>query len=81
MGIQDWDPGILAPCLGLEGQAAATLWPRNSGRGGQRGPVLQLGEWKKNIDGEGWSVGAKTPPLGQSREKRPLLGAQPTWRL
>lgn len=61
----------LGPCLELQGQGAASLWPKRTGRGGQRGPGLLVGERE--------SVGAKIPEIGQRREGRPLLGAGPTW--
>ena len=40
-------PGVLAPCLELEGQQAASLWPRSPGRRGQRGPGLLTGGRKE----------------------------------
>lgn len=40
-------PGLLAPRLGLEGQGAATLWPRSPEGGSQRRALLWGSRRKK----------------------------------
>lgn len=74
------EPRLLAPCLELEGQGAACVWPRSPGEGDQRDPRLLVGEREEKASMGGKVMGAKTPEMGQRREGKPLLYARPTCR-